>query len=174
MTPRRSPRPWLAAAVLSLGAAAAWAGPDNVPFKARVSTQEVLSIDPVRCPGTFLLGSTTGQGTASHMGAVRLVATDCPATADGVNFAFSNGELTLTAANGDTLRARYQGTLLPIPGSSPVLHAIQGTFQVMGGSGRFTGARGGGSLQGTQDLATNRGGYQVDGRLSYGRNGHHD
>lgn len=147
---------------------AAWAGQKDVPFKARVATQETLGYDPVRCPGTFQIGNTIGQGTASPMGAVRLVASDCPATADGVSFHFSNGELTLTGANGDTLRARYHGTLLPIPGTNPVLHEITGMFNVSGGTGRFSGARGGGSLLGTQDLATFKGQYQVDGRLSYG------
>lgn len=154
--------------VLVTTATTSWAGPKHVPFKASVATQEALGIDPVRCPGTFLTGTTTGQGTASHMGAVRLSASDCPTTADGVNFFFSNGELTLTGANGDTLQARYQGTLLPIAGSSPVLHAISGTFHVSGGTGRFRGARGGGNLQGTQDLVTLKGLYRVDGRLSYG------
>lgn len=163
----------LALSLLALGAAAsppAWADKDRtVPFKASVTTQEVLTMGHAalkRCPASGLLGTTTGQGTASYMDAVSLVATDCPVTLDGVNFFFRDGQMTLTAANGDRLKAIYSGTLLPVPGTDPVVHAINGTFSVTGGTGRFGGARGGGSLQGTEDLATLKGSYQVDGTLT--------
>ena len=149
-------------------AATALADPRNLPFKAEVVTQETLGIDAQRCPGfaPYLVGSTVGKGTASHMGAVTLQATDCPLTQDGVNFFFSNGLLTLTAANGDQLTARYSGTLLPVPGANPPVHAIQGSFAVTGGTGRFDGARGGGSLQGSEDLATLKGRYEIKGVLT--------
>lgn len=114
--------------LLALGATAgppAWADNPQVPFKASVITQETLGFDPARCP-SILVGSTTGKGTASHLGAVTLAASDCPVTPDGLNFYFSDGRLTLTAANGDKLTATYSGTLLPVPGSNPVLHAIKG------------------------------------------------
>lgn len=159
----------ISALILGTATGAAWAGPPDQPFKARVQTQEVLDNNPGRCPGSNLLGMTTGTGTASHMGAVTLQATDCPLTQDFVNFFVSNGRLTLTAANGDQLNADYWGTLLPIPGANPPLHAINGSFSVTGGTGRFSGAHGGGSLQGRQDLATLKGVYEVDGRLSYGK-----
>lgn len=158
----------LAMSLLALGAAAspaAWADHPQVPFKASVITQETLGFDPARCPN-ILVGSTTGRGTASHMGAVTLAASDCPVTQDGINFYFSDGRLTLTAANGDKLTASYYGSLLPVPGSNPVLHAINGSFAVTGGTGRFTHARGGGSLQGSQDLTTLQGRYEVQGMLS--------
>ena len=159
----------LALPLLLLGAAAsapAWADQRPVPFKASVMTQETLTLDPGRCPASFLVGTTTGKGTASHMGAVALAASDCPLTQDGVNFFFSDGRLTLTAANGDKLTAIYSGTLLPVPGANPPLHAINGAFAVTGGTGRFAGARGGGSLQGSEDLATLKGRFEVSGMLT--------
>lgn len=159
----------LALPLLLLGAAAsapAWADQRPVPFKASVMTQETLTLDPGRCPASFLVGTTAGKGTASHMGAVALAASDCPLTQDGVNFFFSDGRLTLTAANGDKLTAIYSGTLLPVPGANPPLHAINGAFAVTGGTGRFAGARGGGSLQGSEDLATLKGRFEVSGMLT--------
>lgn len=161
----------LALSLLVLGAAAsppAWADHRQVPFKASVSTQEVLSVDAQRCPGfaPFLVGTTTGKGIASHMGAVTLAATDCPLTQDGVNFFFSDGRLTLTAANGDKLKAMYSGTLLPVPGANPPVHAINGTFAVTGGTGRFAGARCLGSLQGSEDVVTLKGRYEVSCMLT--------
>ena len=163
----------LALTMLAIGAAAAsplaMADQRQVPFKASVVTQEVLNPlapDFTRCPLSGLVGTTTGQGTASHMGAVTLMATDCPLTNDYVNFFFSDGRLTLTAANGDKLTATYSGSLLPVPGANPPVHAINGSFAVTGGTGRFAGARGGGSLQGSEDLATLKGRYEVIGMLS--------
>ena len=156
----------LSALLLGTATGAAWADFKDLPFKARVETTEVMGVDPARCPSTSFLGTTAGTGTASHMGKVRLAAVDCPSTLDGMNWSFNLGELSLTAANGDILRARYQGRLSPIPGSDPVIHAISGQFAVTGGTGRFSGARGGGSLQGTENLATLQGVFEVDGRLS--------
>lgn len=165
-------RRWLAAAALAIATTGAWAGPEQVPFKASVVTQEEINFfqpDFARCPGSGIVGKTSGRGHASHMGAVTLAASDCPVTLDGVNFQFSNGLLTLTGANGDTLTALYSGMLLLQPGSNPPLHVISGSFSVTGGTGRFAGARGGGHLQGSQDLATLKGRYEVSGLLSYGR-----
>ena len=163
----------LALSMLALGAAAAsplaLAEQRQVPFKASLVTQEIinpLAPDFTRCPVSGLVGTTTGQGTASLLEAVTLLATDCPLTTDYVNFFFSDGRLTLTAANGDKLSASYSGTLLPVPGANPPVHAINGSFSVTGGTGRFAGARGGGSLQGSEDLVTLKGRYEVKGMLT--------
>ena len=161
----------LALSLLALAAASpsAWADTRQVPFKASVSTQEFINPfvpDFTRCPVAGLVGKTSGQGTASHMGAVTLAATDCPLTTDFVNFFVSDGRLTLTAANGDKLQAIYSGTLLPVPGANPPVHAINGTFLVTGGTGRFAGARGGGSLQGSEDIVTYKGHFEVSGMLT--------
>ena len=152
----------------SRGVGPGGAGPGGArhhEFKASAKTQEALSYDGIRCPGSILVGTTIGQGRASEIGPVSLSASDCPATLDNVNFFFSNGILTITAANGDSITALYSGTLLPLAGSD--LHALSGTFAVTGGTGRFAGARGSGNLQGTEDMKTLKGQIEISGRLSY-------
>jgi hypothetical protein len=158
--------------VLALVAAAfgapAWAGPVAAPFKANIVTQETLGYDPLRCPLAGIVGTTTGSGQASQLGVVKMVATDCPLLAPGVLPSFSDGVLTLTAANGDLVRANYQGALHPVAGV-PDLYSIVGDFSVTGGTGRFAGARGSGTLQGTITLGplVSKGAYEVTGTLSY-------
>lgn len=146
----------------------AWAGPTQVPFKATVTTQETLRPDPGRCVAPpYLVGTTTGSGTASHLGAITFTATDC-ITPGPTSFDFSNGKLTMTAANGDELRADYSGTLLPLPYTTPyTLFSIQGTFTVTGGTGRFVGATGSGYLQGIENVQTGQGQFTAVGTLSY-------
>lgn len=159
-------------AVTSLMMAAAcnivWAGPTNVPFKANIASQETLGVDPDRCPSTYVLGTTVGKGTASHLGAVTMLATDCPLLMPGVAPTFSNGQLTLTAANGDELRATYSGGLLPVAGTAG-LFTISGPLTITGGTGRFTHASGSGLLQGSIILGplVSQGQYQVTAILSY-------
>jgi hypothetical protein len=153
---------------VALGSAPAWAGPTSAPFKATLTTEETLGFDPVRCPMTGIVGTTTGTGDASHLGAVSMVATDCPLLVPGVQPSFSNGVLSLTAANGDRLTANYQGVLTPVAGV-PNLYSIAGDFSVTGGTGRFAGAKGSGYLQGSITLGplVSKGQYQVTGVLSY-------
>lgn len=151
----------------------AWAGPKQVPFKARITAQEVLGFDPLRCPRPkeipFLpnLGTTTGKGTASHMGAVKLEATDCPVLTESPP-RFSDGRLVLTAANGDKINAAYQGVLEPVDISAGVF-SIVGDYTVNGGTGRFTNATGSGTLRGTITLGVDGASahYEVKGTLSY-------
>ncbi len=155
------------AAVAFAGPALA-GGPDNVPFKASMATQETLRPDGVTCPEQpYVVGMTTGTGTASHLGAVALVASDC--ISPGLNaFTFSNGHLTFTAANGDELRATYNGNLQPLSGSPPFsLYSISGTITFEGGTGRFTSASGSGYLQGTENIQTGQGQFNVKATLSY-------
>ncbi len=139
------------------------AGPTNVPFKASVVTQEVLGYNP-DC-ASFTGGRTIGNGVASHFGSVNFVATDC-VNPGASQFVFSNGALTLTAANGDTLSASYDGVLTPNwqPNS---LSALSGLFTVTGGTGRFSRAAGSGYLQGSENLATGQGHFELTGRISY-------
>ena len=167
-TPHRPLTAWLTAAGLALAAAGAWAGPTNVPFKASMSTQETLGFDAERCPGTGVVGTTTGKGSASHLGAVTMLATDCPLLIPGVAPTFSNGQLTFTAANGDELRASYSGSLMPVPGTAGVF-TLSGPFNFTGGTGRFSRATGSGLLQGSILLGplVSAGQYQATGTLSY-------
>lgn len=141
----------------------ATASPNNVPFKTSVITQEILRGN-LACPSS-LGGDTTGTGTASHLGAVTFVAADC-VTPGSSAFVFSNGRLTIYASNGDTLTASYDGTLTPNPQPNS-LSTLSGRFLITGGTGRFVNASGAGYLQGTENLATGQGQFNLTGTISY-------
>lgn len=143
---------------------AAYAGPNNVPFKASVATQEVLRYNDTTCPFQFG-GKTTGTGTASHLGAITFMASDCITPGQG-SLNFTQGVLTIYAANGDTLTGTYDGTLTVNPQPN-TLSGLAGRFSVTGGTGRFAGASGSGYLQGSENLATGQGQFDLTGTLSY-------
>ena len=156
---------------------------EGVPFKADVTVQETLRLprpdDTLKCP--VLIGMTNGQGTASHLGAVRLAASDCVVPTDG-GFAFFNGTFTFTAANGDMLIGSYATSgpvvLQPTMPNSNVL-TLSTPYVIISGTGRFSRATGAGTLSGTLRLAgvptgappgvvgIAEGQYQADGRISY-------
>ena len=142
----------------------AFAGPSNVPFKATLVTQEELRFDMTHASCPVLVGTTTASGHASHMGAVSGISTDCAAPY-GNTFVFNNGKLTLTAANGDELHGNYSGSLSPT--ATPPINSIAGSYQVTGGTGRFSGASGMGPLQGITNIQTYQGQLQLSGTISY-------
>lgn len=77
----------------------------------------------------------TGSGTATHLG--QWTVTGNPKyTPDENGVLHSSGEATLTAANGDKLLLQIDGILDPVAGVD------QGTFYILGGTGRFEGASG--------------------------------
>lgn len=144
----------------------AFAGPTSVPFKATIVTQEQLRPNPAVCTAfPYLLGTTTGSGHASHMGAITGISTDCVTPTSTNTYSFSKGKLILTAANGDELRADYDGSLSPT--ATPPIYSVAGSYQVTGGTGRFSGANGSGTLQGITNLQTGQGQLQASGTISY-------
>lgn len=167
MTPpelRRSVALASISAIALLAAPAAQADAQAWPFKLAVTTQESLAANPLACPLTILQGSTTGQGHALHLGQVTLRSTDC-VTLGASQFTFTDGALVLVAANGDTLTADYSGALLP-SAAYPV-YTLSGSFRITGGSGRFSGATGAGSLTGTSNIVTGQGAYLATGTIGY-------
>jgi hypothetical protein len=76
-------------------------------------------------------------GTVSHLGLTRLRTTHIP-TMTG---ALTQGEFTMTAANGDEIRGTYEGTFASDPDHPAVYHATA-MFVVASGTGRFAGATG--------------------------------
>lgn len=86
-------------------------------------------------------------------------------------FAFVSGTgpqgLVFTAANGDQLFAVTAGTLMPRAGAR---HVLSGHFVIVGGTGRFRLAAGGGTLKGSEDIgAVTKGVGEVtmSGRISF-------
>lgn len=75
--------------------------------------------------------------------------------------------LVFTAANGDRLFATTTGTLTPRAGAP---HVLSGHFVIVGGTGRFRLAAGGGTLKGSEDIgAVTKGVGEVtmSGRISF-------
>jgi hypothetical protein len=87
---------------------------------------------PFRCVGDVILNTPNGSGSghAVHVGQV---------TGTGVVTAVGQARVTLTASNGDRIElvAHYEAD-----GSG----GWRGTFEVTGGSGRFDGATGSGTI----------------------------
>jgi len=142
------------------------ASPTDAAFAAtiHISEQVAPANPPIPC---FLIGTISGTGVATKLGAVTLESTDCinPLTPAFTSFVFSSmGGVVLTTLNGDEVLATYSGFL-----SSN--GAITGTFVIHGGSGRTANATGSGILKGFEaiDLATGTGSGQIrlEGTISY-------
>ena len=71
---------------------------------------------------------------------------------------------TLTAANGDELTHTTTGIVAPI---GPVDVAFTGPMTFVGGTGRFAGASGAATFNGTASLATNTGAFSFEGMVAY-------
>ena len=169
----------LPAALLALGIASqvALAGPTNVPFKGNLATQETLELFPsdVVCSGSFAKGTTAVMGNATYLGLVSGRGTDCVNISGGSptlpSYAFSNGELTVSAANGDQLTLTYSGTFTPTTNNptdpQAAIYALSGNFSVKSGTGRFAKATGNGFLTGSENTITRQGHLEFTGTISY-------
>ena len=130
----------IASWVLGFGTTSAYASKQQVPFSASYSGAISFASN-----GVWLLN---GTGIATHMGrstnAGYLVFTAVPVDcAGGVP---SDNHETLTAANGDMLAIVSHDVACPI---GPNLYQGSGNWEVLGGTGRFTGATGRGHSSGT-------------------------
>lgn len=125
------------------------------PFKASLDLT-VTGIGRLeKCPGTPGVPgggeNLSGTGHATHLGAVQVGASHCVNAVQDVNFYFFNGEMVLTAANGDIVRADYSGFFTLV---SPDVYSFQGNYFIKDGTGRFQGATGMGALFGTGNFST--------------------
>lgn len=151
-------------AVLALGLAfaapAAATQGQHVPFKMHVVGADLPSnMSPGfpfvrdtfggRCsvPSDWVLGVEL-KGTAAHLGRVSVTAEHCTQidifTVPNPG-SFRDGEMTITAANGDELWLEYAGHFVFTPAGAPDVGVSQIAFTtvtVTGGTGRFEGATG--------------------------------
>lgn len=128
-------------------------------IKFSLGTQEQVGYTP-SCPSQFG-GTLTGSGKGTHLGVISLSASDCITPMQ--NYFISNGNLTITAANGDNLTGTYSGSFIPTDNPSIYMYD-DFTIQITGGTGRFTGAAGSGTLEGTSNIKTGQG--VVEGIMS--------
>lgn len=89
------------------------------------------------------------RGTASQLGQVSVTQSHCTQinifTAPPLPAIFADGQMVITAANGDQLRLEYTGSFLFTPTSAEDTGISNITYAVMtvvGGTGRFAGASG--------------------------------
>lgn len=157
----------------------------NIPISISVSTLESLA--PQETQGVTCatpaesVGMTTGSGTMSigyknrgYVGPVTANARDCATP----TFVFSNGKLTITAVNGSTLTADYQGSFGGTAGSTILTMNNDARFTITGGTGVFEGAWGSGKLSGYVDIKSALGGEPKDmpgkleatGTISFSKN----
>jgi hypothetical protein len=126
-------------ALFSLIIASALAAPslagDTVPLKGQGSfTPTGQTVDP--STGNFIISANVA-GNLSHLGQFTGTATQVSFAPDYVSFTV---DLILVAANGDQLFATFDGMFVDTQGDSV------GTFEITGGTGRFAGASGTGTI----------------------------
>lgn len=120
-----------------------------VPFSATYHEQVTFS----PCGATIVCVHVRGVGQATHLG----TGTDAN-DAGTVDFATTpcatvqTPLASLIGANGDTITVRLSGTACPT--SVFGLSVLTGTYTVTGGTGRFAGANGGGTLFGLSPIDT--------------------
>jgi hypothetical protein len=135
----------LAAASLAGTAGASTPSPELVPFKATVVIP-TAQIKEAVIPFSPPIGSAiiTGTGQADLLGQVTYV--DHHTARLGLDGMLKSleGEGAMTAANGDALFFTWRGVLHPQLG-------LAETFVITGGSGRFCGASGSGTLTTIRD-----------------------
>lgn len=164
----------LLSAVFTTPAAFAESG-KNVPFKAEIAGTEVVYPNdgvlpnPNSCPVVpnviNLIGNTAGSGTATLLGAVTILATDCIAGVPQL-FVFSRGKLTMTSVtSGEQIKAEYFGMMVPT--ATPPFYTVEGQVIFTGGTGRFSGASGDGELRGGSNISTGQAQYTLKGKISY-------
>jgi hypothetical protein len=152
-----------------------------VPFKGTFAGL-LLDFGPVvpgRCDETpagkiaWAVTSFAGSGNATHMGNTQAYADHCSygvVDADGMfmpDGTYGQGELTLTAANGDVLFATYTNGV-SFTGPPVIEFADYFTFED-GGTGRFTFATGGGVEAGSVDVRTNEFTLRMEGVIAYSK-----
>jgi len=137
---------------------------DQVPFNASFSTEFTSEF----VPPFYLRVFVTGEGNASHMGRTSAVTTDQLINLDDGS---GTATYTLTAANKDTVVVAISAQNTNIPGG--VMFA--GDYIVTGGTGRFEGATGSGSIAGSALFTgpTNGvGSFSLAGTISSPGHGH--
>ena len=121
-----------------------------------------------RCLSKFG-GTISGHGSSKMMGGkVVFIGTDC-ITPVGPLFNFSGGKFIVMTTSGDQIFANYSGQFVPTGvGARYVFSGA--TFQITGGTGKFSKVAGGGTLSGGEDMVTGIGDIKLTGKALYFKN----
>lgn len=94
-----------------------------------------------------------GAGNMAHLGQITYEGTQCVDLTGTVMspLAVSNIMTTMTAANGDEVYIEGEANIVPTDNENIFL--VDGAFNITGGSGRFEGAEGGGTIGGEVEFA---------------------
>ena len=128
----------------------------SVPFKATGKGNAIAVTGP-----PVLEIFVYGSGQATHMGNVIIWQHHY---VNVITMTFYDGEFVWTAANGDKLLGTYYGSLVPAAEG----FEIHGHFDIIGGTGRFESAVGGGVASGMQYYVDNTAELRLDGTITYG------
>lgn len=131
------------ALLVMLIAAPANADPGSRPFKGSVAGEVAFNPVPVTvCPNWGGLRSeSSALGTSTHLGETVMTARHCTPLGDD----FGPGTMELVSASGDEVWITYHGSA-PFPGEGVTVYYGTMEFQVVGGTGRFEDAVGGGTM----------------------------
>jgi hypothetical protein len=130
------------ALALAVFTAAASAKRVDRPFKGCVCGQAVFTPDPASPTGLWT--DSSAVGCVSHLGRTVMSSRHPTPTGDTI----TGGNMKLVAANGDEVWIAYSGSApFPVMGvPSTIVVAVD--FTIVGGSGRFAHASGGGEMTG--------------------------
>jgi hypothetical protein len=118
----------------------------------------------LRCPSK-LGGTLVGHGNDPVLGQVAFLGKDC-VMPNGPLLTFSDGRITLLTASGEVIYANYSGQAVPTGEGTKVVYS-NATFQIIGGTGRYHKASGGGDITGSQDLVTGAGTIKLNGKITH-------
>ncbi len=148
---------------LALASGAASAHWTTANFEIAGPIQEVAG-PSARCPSKFG-GTVTGHGASTVLGRVAFVASDC-ITPNGVIYNFDRGRFIIMTQSGDQIFADYSGQFVPTGEGANYVFSSS-SFRIVGGTGQFMFASGGGQLTGGEDMVTGVGNIKLSGRISY-------
>jgi hypothetical protein len=108
-------------------------------------------------------GNLSGYGNSAQIGRIAFLAGDC-FSQNGPIFSFSDGRFMIATVSGDVIYADYSGQVV-LTGEAMKGVISSATFQITGGTGRYSKAKGGGTINGTEDLSNGQGTIQMNGRV---------
>lgn len=163
-----SPRVRLAAAALAIAALAAAGGATAADRGAgarfHIDATLHLTFTGTTCagfPGFVVAGDGSAQGT--DIGRGLWVGTECVASSD-------IGQTVVTAADGAQLQLSWVSAVQSYDPVTGLIHAV-GSFTVDGGTGRFAGSKGGGTITANANILTLTTLLDLDGTIGLGHDG---